>query len=45
MNIVYGQFLYRSFLEIEHLPNRIDGQNLFIKHTRSKLPEGVKDEL
>ena len=28
-----------------HLPNHTDGQNLFIKHMKSKLPEGFEDEL
>ena len=32
-------------MDAAHLPNRTDGQILFIKHMKSKLPEGVEDEL
>ena len=44
-NPVYDIFLDGTFMDTAHLPNRIDGQNLFIKHMKSKLPEGVEDEL
>ena len=36
-NPVYDTFLDGTFMDTEHLPNRIDGQNLFIKHMKSKL--------
>jgi hypothetical protein len=44
-NPVYDTFLDGIFMDTNHLPNRTDGQNLFIKHMKSKLPEGVEEEL
>ena len=44
-NPVYDTFLDGTFMDTEHLPNRTDGQNLFIKHMKSKLPGRVEEEL
>ena len=44
-NPVYETFFDGTFMETEHLPNRTDDQNLFIKHMESKLPGGAEDEL
>ena len=44
-NPVYDTLLDGTFMDTAHLPNRTDGQNLFIKHMKSKLPGGVEDEL
>jgi hypothetical protein len=44
-NPVYDTFLDGTFMDTKHLPNRTDGQNLFIKHMKSKLPGGLEEEL
>ena len=42
---VYDTFQDGIFMDADHLPNRTDGQNLFIKHMNLKLPYGVEEEL
>ena len=44
-NPVYETLLDGTFMDTAHLPNCTDGQNLFIKHMKSKIPVGVEDEL
>jgi hypothetical protein len=44
-NPVYDTFLDGTFIDTDHIPNRTEGSNLFIKHIKSKLPEGVEKEL
>jgi hypothetical protein len=44
-NPVYDNFLDGTFMDTEHLQDRTYGQNLFIKHMKSKLPGGVEEEL
>ena len=44
-NPVYETFLDGTLMDTDHLPKRTDGQNLFINHMKSKLPEGLEEEL
>ena len=44
-NPVYDKFLDGSLSDLDGIPNHTYGQNLLIKHTKSKILEVVKEEL